>query len=149
MTKYKTGTKLYVIADIEWSNFAPTDADGNSLKIMFQGDNYSPTENKYVWTNPNPQPISRALRDAVNNDLRSVVLSSPTGKRRLIGTYTVTDDVYPTIWPKARLGVRIDFSTGNATFTISNVVVVPEYYYSENGFKIHEEYMNFNQIYEI
>ena len=149
MTQYKTGTKIYVQADIEWSGFEATDANGQALKVNFQGDNYIPEREEFDWDSPNPQPIAVALRQAVNNDLTSVVLSAPQGKKTLFGSYAVTSEVYPTLWPKARLGIRTNYSNGVASFTLSNVKVMFEQDYAGDGFKINKERLVANQFYEV
>lgn len=149
MTQYKTGTKIYVQADIEWSGFEATDANGQALTVQFQGDNYIPEREEFDWDSPNPQPIAIALRKAVNYDLTSVVLSVPQGKKTLFGSHIVDSDVYPTLWPKARLGVRTNYSNGVASFTLSNVKVMFEQDYSGDGFKINKERLVANQFYEV
>lgn len=149
MTQYKTGTKIYVQADIEWSGFEAIDADGQALKVNFQGDNYIPEKEGFGWDYPNPQPIAIALRQAVNNDLTAVVLSAPQGKKTLFGSYTVTSEVYPTIWPKARLGIRTNYSNGTASFTLSNVKVMFETDYTDGKFKINNESLITSQFYEV
>lgn len=106
--------------------------------MYFQG-----SQNNGVWTYSNP--ITAALNQIKRP--KAAVLSSSSGSYRYKTSFINTN---PEI-KRLGLSIRTDYSNGQGTVSISDVVIVPERYYVSDKIKARfsEDFVSCNEIIEL
>lgn len=129
--------KYCIECTLTWSDFDKSNTNG-TFDMWFQG-----SQNEGVWTYSNP------MTTALNKIKRpkDVVLSSSSGSYRYKTFFINTN---PEI-KRLGLSIRTDYSNGQGTVSISDVVIVPERYYVSDKIKARfsEDFVSCNEIIEL
>lgn len=129
--------KYCIECTLTWSDFDESNTNG-TFDMWFQG-----SQNEGVWTYSNP------MTTALNKIRRpkDVVLSSSSGSYRYKTFFINTN---PEI-KRLGLSMRTDYSNGQGTVSISDVVIIPERYYISDKIKARfsEDFVSCNEIIEL
>ena len=129
--------KYCIECTLTWSGFDESNTNG-SFDMYFQG-----SQNNGIWTYSNP------MTEALNQIKRpkAAVLSSSSGSYRYKTSFINTN---PEI-KRLGLSIRTDYSNGQGTVSISDVVIVPERYYVSDKIKARfsEDFASCNEIIEL
>ena len=129
--------KYCIECTLTWSGFDESNTNG-TFDMCFQG-----SQNNGVWTYSNP--MTAALNQIKRP--KAAVLSSSSGSYRYKTSFINTN---PEI-KRLGLSIRTDYSNGQGTVSISDVVIVPERYYVSDKIKARfsEDFVSCNEIIEL